>query len=188
MISLSDVTDGIGSRLFLDGANQPVRMGMTYEYQWPNQGLPTPSDWKFWIHALKATFARSGMSLTTSLGPWIQQVEDYPLVWTEFMDNDGYRVELGGILGLLVILCLLEELFPPDAPYDVVIACDGKSALFKALSGDREYFNTSSSSFDLLSRVILLQERLRAHLIPTHVKGHQDGHRRSLTELEVLNV
>ena len=33
-----------------------------------------------------------------------------------------YSEDLGGILGLLVILCILEELVPPDAPYDVVIA------------------------------------------------------------------
>ena len=70
----------------------------------------------------------------------------------------------------------------------MVIACDGESALFKALQGDREYFHTSSPSFDLISRILLLREQLQAQLIPTHVKGHQDNLRRPLTDLEQLNV
>ena len=87
--------------------------------------------------------------------------------------STSYRGELGGLLGLVLVLHALESLFSPTHSYDIKLACDGLSALTKSLLSGREYFNSSNKDFDLISRIISYRETLRAHIFPIHVKGHQ---------------
>lgn len=337
VISLSDLSDGKGTRLLLHSYKGPCKMGMEYHYEWPAQGKPPPKDWTFWIHAIKTTFANSGESLSTKLGAWCP---DTQLLWTEYLDMEGvlyvnqlgkwhryspqqmtrdntlmyttqgsivdalppkcqrtrvlrfpkyykatgfridlscpvhtppfqqsledvlhlypdsewicqwmevtphlqefvdnirngkgkgvsdgsyrqdldlcsagwiltagefeirgggciptpdknstaYRAELGGLLGLILVLLMLETLFPPEETYAITIGCDGKSALHKALTGDKEYFNASTPSFDLIARIHSLRARLKATITPEHVRGHQDRRGKVLTYMETLNV
>ena len=340
VISVSDVTNGKGTKLLFSHTKTPHRMGMEYKYNWPQQGKPTLTEWHFWVQALKTTFANSGESLQYKMGLWN---DDSNLRWTELLDNNGilythedgqwwkyypraflrdctpvysvtkdpagtppnrckrtriirfpnymkttgfrlsisdfslsphtivqdgsfetllskfpdtqwicqwmqlpeeldtlirslqagnghgvsdgsyrqdldmcsaawilttkdieirgggciptpegdssaYRAELGGLLGLLLVLLLFETLLPPTAPYDIIIGCDGKSALFKAMTGDREYFNASCPSFDLIARILSIREQLKARIKPVHVRGHQDQNGKKLTYLETLNV
>ena len=342
VISVSDVTDGKGGRLHLHEMTIPQRMGMKYQYKWPEQGRPTPTNWKFWIQALKTSISSGGETLDVKLGPWIK--ENSHVHWSEYLDKNGclylkregswtrhlplsfqrdmnplysitgesvnalpttcfrtrvmkfptyykstgfrlhstdvnaltlvedeqpitlenllplfpdtawichwmqvpsdlmtlinliregkgngvsdgsyqkdldicsaawiitandveirgggciptpkgessaYRAELGGILGLLLVLLLFETLVPPEHPYSIIIGCDGKSALFKALTGNREYFNASCPSFDIIARILSIREKLTATIKPIHVKGHQDDTGKRLTSLETLNV
>ena len=103
-------------------------------------------------------------------------------------ESNSYRGELGGLLGLVLILLVMEMTIPPTHTYTVTLACDGESALYKALCTDREYFNTTHPCVDLISRIIALRENLRARIIPTHVAGHQDERGGTLTPLAALNV
>ena len=342
VISVSDIADGSGQRLHLHPMNKPIRLPSAYKYRWPAQGQPSPSDWYFWLQALRVCLANSGESLTTSLGEWTLPKENSTDRWEAFLGETGnlimqkqhqwythtlitdshaqfprftldplpistptgpllrtrivrfpkylkvtgfrqfahpgplrpsslvtnvieenifglpdakwicqwmklppnietlinairsgnanavsdgsyqkewdlcsagwiiaspdaevkgggiipgpeksssaYRGELGGLLGLVLVIYALEIISPPTSPYTIVVACDGKSALYKALCGSREYFNTSFPCFDLISRIITFREKMTATLIPTHVKGHQDDAGLPLTNLEKLNV
>ena len=102
--------------------------------------------------------------------------------------STSYRGELGGLLGLVVILLAMERLFPPKESYSITIACDGESALYRALCTDREYFSTAYPCTDVIARIIAIKEKLRARLVPVHVTGHQDERGCTLTKLEALNV
>jgi len=102
--------------------------------------------------------------------------------------SNAYRGELGGLLGQLIIIESLERLVPPTRPYKVPISCNGKSALLQSLVTSREYFNSRQKSFDIISAIISIRERIRGTLVPTHVTGHQDDRGGELTHLEELNV
>ena len=100
--------------------------------------------------------------------------------------SNAYRGELGGLLGLVIIVRLLEQLFPPSRPYSLKLGCDGLSALSRSMLTTREYLNTTHKDFDLISRIISYREDLKANLIPIHVKGHQEVNN-NLTLAETLN-
>ena len=102
--------------------------------------------------------------------------------------SSAYRGELGGLLGQLIAIKALEDCTQCEQPYSIQIACDGKSALFKSLLTDREYFSSRNKSFDIISLIISTKESMKATIIPTHVYGHQDDLGRSLSSLEKLNV
>ena len=82
----------------------------------------------------------------------------------------------------------LEQWRPPQVAYKIRIACDGESALFQLLMATRDDFTSAHHSFDLISQIMLLKENIQGSIVPTHVKGHQDGEGVKLTELEILNV
>ena len=103
-------------------------------------------------------------------------------------ESSAYRGELGGLLGQLLAIQSLEAQHQSIIQYTVQIACDGKSALFKSLLTDREYFSSRNRSFDIISHIIAVKEKLQAKIIPIHVYGHQDDLGRTLTLLEKLNV
>ena len=126
----------------------------------------------------------AGWIITTSTA----EIRGGGCVPTPHGESSAYRAELSGLLGLVLVLHMFETWIPPTEPYDIVIGCDGKSALFKALSGDREYFDISCPSFDLLARIFHIREQLKARITPTHVRGHQDRKGKKLTYLETLNV
>ena len=102
--------------------------------------------------------------------------------------SNTYRGELGGLLGQLLVIHTLEQCCPPQESYEIRIACDGESALYRSLTATRGDFISSHHSFDLISQIMLLKENIQGLIIPTHVKGHQDGEGLKLTELEILNV
>ena len=102
--------------------------------------------------------------------------------------SNAYRGELGGLLGQLLIIYTLEQVCPPQNPYTVPIACDGESALFRAILATREDFTSTHLSFDLISQIMVLRENIRGVLEPIHVKGHQDEEKACLSEVEILNV
>ena len=102
-------------------------------------------------------------------------------------EGSAFRAELGGILSQVAVLQALEKTgYKFQA--DIIIGCDGESALFKSLLTDREYFSTQHKCFDLISRIIATKESIKATLTPTHVKGHQEDLRNNLTAMEKLNV
>lgn len=102
--------------------------------------------------------------------------------------SSAYRGELGGLLGILIVIWSLEQLIPPHRPYRIQVACDGKSALFQALLTPRDQFNSRQKSFDIISKIIDIRDQLAAEITPIHVKGHQDKVTTQLTTLEALNV
>ena len=98
-----------------------------------------------------------------------------------------YRGELGGILGLVLVLHIIESMYPPTQPYTIKLACDGISALSKSLLTDREYFTAAHKDYDIISRIIAYRDKLIAKISPIHVKGHQQGKVMQLTRAAVLN-
>ena len=102
--------------------------------------------------------------------------------------SNAYRGELGGVLGQLVIIYTIEQYLPPTKPYDIQIACDGESALFRSLQATRDDFTSTHKSFDLISQIMVLRESIKGNIIPVHVKGHQDRDNTYLSEREHLNV
>ena len=100
--------------------------------------------------------------------------------------GSSYRGELGGLLGLVIIVRILERLYPPASPYSIKVGCDGLSALTRSMLVTREYTNTSHTDFDIISRIISYKEGLMAVFCPIHVKGHQDL-LKPLTRAAVLN-
>ena len=101
--------------------------------------------------------------------------------------STSYRGELGGILGLVLVLLILESISPPPPKYSIKLACDGISALSKSLLTGRQYFTAAHKDFDLISRIISYREKLVATIIPIHVKGHQKGKIKNLTRAALLN-
>ena len=102
--------------------------------------------------------------------------------------SNAYRGELGGLLGQLLIIYTLEQWLPPQNPYNIPIACDGESALYRSLTATREDFTSTHLSFDLVSQIMVLKEQIQGSIEPVHVKGHQDDEKISLSEVEILNV
>ena len=100
--------------------------------------------------------------------------------------STSYRGELGGILGLIIVIRALEILAAPVKQYYIKIGCDGLSALSRSMLTTREYSNTTHKDYDLISRIISYREGLKATFLPMHVKGHQDLNR-SLSRAAVLN-
>ena len=102
--------------------------------------------------------------------------------------SSAYRGELGGLIGLVTLVWSIEQMVPPGKPYNLKVACDGKSALVKAFLTSRDQFNSRQKSFDLISNIIAMRDSLRANIEPVHVYGHQDDLGLQLTHLETLNV
>ena len=103
------------------------------------------------------------------------------------MDHNSYRGELGGILAQLLTLKKIEETYPGTDGYDVIVACDGESALFKSLTTPRSKFTSSDRVFDILSRIADIRQQLKARILPVHVEGHVDDTGRALSEIEIMN-
>ena len=111
------------------------------------------------------------------------------LIPGEFFTHCSYRSEAGGILGIITVVGILEKLLvATPAPYPLIIACDGESALYRSLVGGREKLNSSAKHCDLLSRIHDRKDVLRASITPTHVYGHRDDYSENLTILEKLNI
>ena len=89
--------------------------------------------------------------------------------------QSAYRSELAGLLGISMVLWALEQTLAEKAvPSELIIACDGISALFKSIHSDKERLYTRDQHFDLLSAIIGFWSEMIAEPFPVHVKGHQD--------------
>ena len=99
-------------------------------------------------------------------------------------DQDPYRSELGGQLGLAAFCSgfLLPTIDKPT----LTVACDGKSALSKVFSG-RAKLKARHKHIDLISVINELWEDAPFNIVKEHVYGHQDILGRILTQLEELN-
>ena len=102
--------------------------------------------------------------------------------------SGSYRGELGGLLGLSIILHIMEQLFPPPPSYSIRLGCDGLSAITRALLTDREYFHPTYKDFDLVARIIDYRSKLTGQIQPFHVQGHQDRQGRPLSRASMLNI
>ena len=102
--------------------------------------------------------------------------------------STAYRGELGGLLGQLLVIRSIEVCCPPPNQYSIQVACDGEGALFRSLNATREDFTSRHGSFDLISQIMVLQDRIKGTLVPTHVRGHQDRQGIALSDPELLNV
>ena len=70
----------------------------------------------------------------------------------------------------------------------LVVACDGKGALFKAFD-ILNNVKIKSPHFDILGRIHYLRSAIKCVILPVHVKGHQDDQpEKDIDKLGVLNI
>lgn len=86
----------------------------------------------------------------------------------------AYRSELIGLVGLSMALWSIEQTLADRVPSEIIIACDGISALFKSITKDKERLHTRDVHFDVLSSIIGFWHEMTAVPFPVHVRGHQD--------------
>ena len=99
-------------------------------------------------------------------------------------DQDPYRSELGGQLGLAAFCSSI--ILPAQDPILLTVACDGESAL-KQVSIGRTNLKCNKKHIDLISIINDLWESAPFKIKKQHVYGHQDQVGRQLTTLESLN-
>ena len=99
-------------------------------------------------------------------------------------DQNAYRSEIGGLLGLTIFLHALD--LPPNTNPSILIACDGKSALRKVITGNHE-IKCKYKDIDMISIMHDLWKESKFIPNTQHVYGHQDVTGRELTMLETLN-
>ena len=99
--------------------------------------------------------------------------------------NDSFRSEAGGLLGIVLVLAALTKL---EYKGHIMVMCDGKSALSRAIRTNRFAFSSSNPSFDLISRIIALRDNLSMEISGSHVHGHQDDITDILSLPAALNV
>ena len=76
------------------------------------------------------------------------------------------------------------------SPPELIIGCDGISALFKCITKDKERLYMRDKDFDVISAVIGYWNAMKSHPFPVHVLGHQDDYAdsRDLPRLARMNV
>ncbi len=108
----------------------------------------------------------------------------------------SYRSELTGLLGLSGLLwgiwTISSTATHADTPavWDILISCDGKSALATSLLASPERLSTRYKHFDMISMIMGFWKQLPCASFPVHVKGHIDDLKSTseLSRLELLNV
>ena len=168
------------------------------ETKWFSHGLNLPQSLEQFVQELYAGRA-VGVSDGSydpdnglSSAAWIiytpdgQALDGAGMVPGTVLDHNSYRGELGGLLAQLQTLQKIEDIYPGQE-YDVIVACDGESALMKALTTPRDKISSSNRAYDILSRIADIREQLRAQITPVHVEGHADESGREMTDLEVMN-
>ena len=102
-------------------------------------------------------------------------------------EQDSYRSELAGVYGIINFLSILSKYGEINDGH-VVVACDGKGALYKAFDVLNNV-TTRAPHFDLLSGIHYIRRTLPYTIIPKHVKGHQDRQGASVIDrLALLNI
>ena len=103
-------------------------------------------------------------------------------------DQNSYRSEAAGLLGLLIVTETLLSMMTDTPTHSIRLACDGESALLRSLHSFRDTFSCNKKCFDIISRILDIKNTIQITVIPTHVKGHQDDITLELTFLEEWNV
>ena len=82
---VSDICDGTGTKL-LPSLQSTTRVHPSSRYAWPNQGIPTLTDRKFWAQSLRQVLCSGGNTLDTQLGPW--NPTDHKQQWGWHLTSD----------------------------------------------------------------------------------------------------
>ena len=106
------------------------------------------------------------------------------LVPGESEDQDPYRSELGGQLGLAAMASGIQ--LPNGISPIFTIACDGLSAL-NQVGTDKARIKAKLKHVDFISAISAMWEDAKFTLKKEHVYGHQDDLNLPLTNLEKLN-
>ena len=99
-------------------------------------------------------------------------------------DQSAYRSELGGQLGIAAIVSNL--IMPTDTNPELIVACDGLSALNKTNEKESD-FKVTGKHIDIISITCDLLTKCQFKIKPCHVYGHQDNLHCPLTIMEKLN-
>jgi len=106
------------------------------------------------------------------------------LIPGEKQDQDPYRSELGGLLGLATIISGI--ILPPTIKPTITIGCDGLSAL-NQVGLDTTIIKARMKNVDMISIINSLLSTSKFAVNREHVYGHQDDLHRPLTQIETLN-
>ena len=98
-------------------------------------------------------------------------------------DQDPYRSELGGQVGLASIITAI--ILPTGASPNITVACDGEAAIDR-VNMEKSTIKYNMINVDMLSIISDLWETSSFTIIKQHVYGHQDESDRQLTQLERL--
>ena len=93
--------------------------------------------------------------------------------------QSAYRSELIGLLGISMVMWSIEQTLTERVPSEVIIVCDGISALFKSVTKNKECMCTRDMHFDVLSAIIGYWSVMTAEPFPVHVLGHHQARRLS---------
>ena len=134
-------------------------------------------------------YSTSGFTLTRRLkkGPSFSNVRGSNVVPGNPEEQDSYRAELGGVMGIVVathLICTLHNI--TDGSLE--IGLDGEGA-YKMLF-ERDDTPVDSKAFDLITTIKRLMQKSPIVYTGRHIQGHQDKHksRHELTRWEALNV
>ena len=106
------------------------------------------------------------------------------LIPGEQQDQDPYRSELGGLLGLSTFISSI--LLPESIKPTITIGCDGLSAL-NQVGLDTATIKANTKNVDMISMINSLLKSSNFIINKEHVYGHQDDLHRPLTQIEKLN-
>ena len=106
------------------------------------------------------------------------------LIPGEKQDQDPYRSELGGLLGLATIISGI--ILPSTLRPTITIGCDGLSAL-NQVGLDTSIIKAKMKNVDMISIINNLLSDSKFVINREHVYGHQDDLHRPLTQIETLN-
>ena len=99
-------------------------------------------------------------------------------------DQDSYRSELGGQVGLAAFITSI--ILPLDAAPNITLACDGLAAINR-VNMDSKIIKAKMKNADMLTIISALWKDSEFTITKQHVYGHQDDLGRKLTQLEQLN-
>ena len=103
-------------------------------------------------------------------------------------DQNAYRSELFGILGVLVMVTAICKEYQIQAG-GITIYCDGESAV-KRVNNSRTQVSNKSQHFDVINSILSCCDNLPIGIKLKHIKGHQDDHMpySSLSRPAQLNI
>lgn len=92
----------------------------------------------------------------------------------EDAEQNSYRSELGGALGVAIIMDYIQlPVLPPLSKYNIKFCCDGLSAL-QIVNTEAVYIKSSGKSVDLISMTSEVWRQSKYELVKEHVYAHQD--------------
>ncbi|GFH51334.1 hypothetical protein CTEN210_07810 [Chaetoceros tenuissimus] len=101
-------------------------------------------------------------------------------------DGNSYRAELGGLLGISVIVESLSY-GASESNASITVACDNEKAIQK-VGLEKHKLKKNMACIDLISEIEALWSTAKVKPKPTHVYGHLDEKKKNLTWIETLNV